>query len=107
MLMQSLNEHKPLVEKLTKTGEALAKLCAEEESSKVMDIVESDNGRYAALRSELRARQQALEQALQVIANKFILNKHISHFKLLKKFDFLEHIALSRIRQAFCDIVLF
>lgn len=65
LLIQSINEHKPLVEKLNKTGEALIKLCNEEEGTKVQDILDNDNARYAALRAELRARQQTLEQALQ------------------------------------------
>lgn len=65
LLLQSINEHKPLVEKLNKTGEALIKLCNEEEGIKVQDILDNDNARYAALRAELRSRQQALEQALQ------------------------------------------
>ncbi|XP_012271176.1 microtubule-actin cross-linking factor 1 isoform X24 [Orussus abietinus] len=64
-LVQSINEHKPLVEKLNKTGEALIKLCNEEEGVKVQDVLDNDNARYAALRAELRGRQQALEQALQ------------------------------------------
>jgi len=54
-----------LVEKLNKTGEALIKLCNDEEGGKVQDILDADNARYAALRSELRQRQQALEHALQ------------------------------------------
>ena len=65
LLVQSINEHKPLVDKLNKTGEALSRLCNEEEAGKVQDVLDSDNARYAALRAELRARQQALEQALQ------------------------------------------
>ncbi|XP_033358552.1 dystonin isoform X15 [Bombus vosnesenskii] len=64
-LVQSINEHKPLVEKLNKTGEALLKLCNEEEGIKIQDILEADTTRYAALRAELRGRQQTLEQALQ------------------------------------------
>ncbi|XP_053979642.1 dystonin isoform X38 [Hylaeus volcanicus] len=65
LLMQSINEHRPLVEKLNKTGEALIKLCNEEEGIKIQDILEADTTRYAALRAELRSRQQTLEQALQ------------------------------------------
>nr|QVD39310.1 Dystonin [Schistocerca gregaria] len=65
LLMQSINEHKPLVEKLNKTGEALIKLVSDDEAAKVQEIVESDNSRYAGLRSDLRQRQQALEKALQ------------------------------------------
>lgn len=66
VLVQSIAEHKPLVDKLTKTGEALMRLTNEEDALKVQEILDSDNARYAALRSELRQRQQALEKALQV-----------------------------------------
>lgn len=66
LLVQSITEHKPLVDKLTKTGEALIRLTNEEDGAKVQEILDSDNARYAALRSELRLRQQALEKALQV-----------------------------------------
>lgn len=65
LLVQSITEHKPLVDKLTKTGEALIRL-TNEDGAKVQEILDSDNARYAALRSELRLRQQALEKALQV-----------------------------------------
>jgi len=65
MFVQSINEHKPLVEKLNKTGEALVRLVNPEEGAKVQDVLDSDNARYAALRLELRQRQQALEKALQ------------------------------------------
>lgn len=66
MLIQSLGEQKPLVEKLNKTGEALIRLCNDEEGGKVQEVLDSDNSRYGALRAELRQRQQALEKALQV-----------------------------------------
>lgn len=65
MFVQSINEHKPLVDKLNKTGEALIRLCNEDDGSKVQELIDSDNERYAALKLELRERQQALEKALQ------------------------------------------
>jgi DNA repair exonuclease SbcCD ATPase subunit len=64
-LLQAINEHKPLVDKLNKTGGALTRLCGEEDAAKVQGILESDNQRYNALKSALRARQQALEEAMQ------------------------------------------
>ena len=64
-LMQSIADHKPLLDKLNKTGEALASLVAEDDAAKINDLLDSDNQRYAALRTELRERQQALEKALQ------------------------------------------
>lgn len=64
-LVQSISEHKPLLDKLNKTGEALSNLVADEDAAKIHEILDNDNARYAALRTELRERQQALEQALQ------------------------------------------
>lgn len=64
-LVQSISEHKPLLDKLNKTGEALAALVAEDDAAKVGDILDQDNARYAALKAELRERQQALDDALQ------------------------------------------
>ncbi|XP_017784158.1 PREDICTED: dystonin isoform X28 [Nicrophorus vespilloides] len=65
MFLQSINEHKPLVDKLNKTGEALIRLCNDDDGTKVQELIDSDNDRYAALKLELRERQQALEEALQ------------------------------------------
>lgn len=62
MLQQSIAGHKPLVDKLIKTGEALSKLCGEEDAAKIQDTVEHDCDRYNAIRAELRQRQQELEQ---------------------------------------------
>lgn len=65
MFVQSINEHKPLVDKLNKTGEALIRLCNDDDSAKVQELLDACNERYAALRLELRERQEALEKALQ------------------------------------------
>jgi dystonin len=65
MFIQSINDHKPLVDKLNKTGEALIRLCNDDDGSKVQELLDNDNARYTALKLELRERQQALEQALQ------------------------------------------
>ncbi|CAG9131638.1 unnamed protein product [Plutella xylostella] len=65
MLQQSIAGHKPILDKLVKTGEALARLCGDEDANKIQDIVETDLDRYNALKAELRQRQLELEQALQ------------------------------------------
>lgn len=66
MFIQWISDQKPLVDKLNKTGEALIRLVNEDDGVKVQDILDGDNARYSALRAQLRQRQQALEQALQV-----------------------------------------
>ncbi|ODN01709.1 Dystonin [Orchesella cincta] len=63
--IQSLNEHKPLLDKLNKTGGALVRLCNDDDSGKVQEIMHHDNERYNALRIHLRDKQQQLEKALQ------------------------------------------
>ncbi|XP_053967047.1 dystonin isoform X25 [Anastrepha ludens] len=64
-LLLSITEHKPLLDKLNKTGEALTALVSDDDSAKINDFLDTDNARYAALRLELRERQQMLENALQ------------------------------------------
>lgn len=63
--LQSIADHKPLLDKLNKTGGALLKLVNEEDGNKIQDLLESDNDRYNALKNALRERGQALEDALQ------------------------------------------
>ncbi|XP_067121200.1 microtubule-actin cross-linking factor 1-like isoform X10 [Centruroides vittatus] len=65
VLLQSINEHKPLVDKLNKTGTTLMKLCKEEDNAKLTEILDSDNSRYNALKNILRNHQNTLEEALQ------------------------------------------
>jgi len=66
MFIQWVSDQKPLVDKLNKTGEALIRLVNDDDGSKVQDVLDADNARYSALKAQLRQRQQALEQALQV-----------------------------------------
>lgn len=64
-LLQSILEHKPLLDKLNKTGEALGALVTDDDNGKINEILTTDSARYSALRQEVRERQQALENALQ------------------------------------------
>lgn len=64
-LMQTVANHKPLIDKFNKTGEAFAQLVTRHDANHIQDIVEGVNSRYNALKSELRDRQLALEKALQ------------------------------------------
>jgi DNA repair exonuclease SbcCD ATPase subunit len=63
-LMQSVQDHKPVLDRLNKTGGALLRLIVEDDSYRVQDIIETDNQRYNALKADLRERMQALEDAM-------------------------------------------
>ncbi|XP_022258014.1 dystonin-like, partial [Limulus polyphemus] len=65
VLLQSVNEHKPLVDKLNKTGHALLRLCEKNDGVRVKECMDSDNSRYTALRNSLKDKQNELEEALQ------------------------------------------
>lgn len=64
-LMQTVNNHKPLIDKFNKTGEAFANLVSRHDAAHIHEIVDTINHRYNALKAELRERQLALEKALQ------------------------------------------
>merc|ERR1719225_1882171 len=63
-LMQSVQDHKPVLDRLNKTGGALLRLIIEDDADRVQDIVETDNQRYNNLKADLRERMQALEEAM-------------------------------------------
>ena len=63
-LMQSVQDHKPVLDRLNKTGGALLRLIVEDNADRVQDIVETDNQRYNNLKADLRERMQALEDAM-------------------------------------------
>ncbi len=64
-LVQSVQDHKPVLDRLNKTGGALLRLVAEDDAYRVQDLIETDNQRYNDLKLRLRERQQALEEAMQ------------------------------------------
>ncbi|KAL7025323.1 hypothetical protein ACKWTF_013447 [Chironomus riparius] len=64
-LMNTVANHKPLIDKFNKTGDAFATLVARHDGIVIHDVVEGVNSRYNALKTELRERQLALERALQ------------------------------------------
>ena len=63
-LMQSVQDHKPVLDRLNKTGGALLRLIVEDDADRVQDIVETDNQRYNNLKADLREKMQALEDAM-------------------------------------------
>jgi chromosome segregation ATPase len=66
--MQSVQDHKPVLDRLNKTGGALLRLIIEDDAYRVQDIIETDNQRYNDLKVALRERMAALEAAMQECA---------------------------------------
>ena len=64
-LMQSVQDHKPVIDRLNKTGGALLRLVIEDDAYRVQEIIESDNERYNNLKAALRERMNELEKAMQ------------------------------------------
>ena len=55
-LMQSVQDHKPVLDRLNKTGGALLRLIVEDDACHVQDTAVYDNQRYSNLRADLRER---------------------------------------------------
>ncbi|CAG2163885.1 unnamed protein product [Oppiella nova] len=71
-LLQSVAEHKPLVDRLMKTGTALMRVIYEQDARQVQKIMDSDSDRYNKLRNILREHENALEAALQATSQFFV-----------------------------------
>merc|ERR1719367_2686496 len=67
-LMQSVQDHKPVLDRLNKTGGALLRLVIEDDAYRIQDIIETDNQRYNDLKVSLRERMAMLEAAMQECA---------------------------------------
>ena len=55
-LMQSVQDQKPVLDRLNKTGGALLRLIVEDDACHVQDTAVYDNQRYSNLRADLRER---------------------------------------------------
>merc|ERR1719367_1888020 len=64
-LMQSVQDHKPVLDRLNKTGGALLRLVIEDDAYRIQEIMETDNERYNNLKAALRERQAELDKAMQ------------------------------------------
>lgn len=65
LLKQSIADKKPLVDRLTKTGNALLKLVGEEEGDQVQAIMDGDTERYDRIKNSIREQANNLDEALQ------------------------------------------
>ena len=81
-----MQDHKPEIDRLNKTGNALVKLCGEQDCLKVQKILDKDNKKLDHMRNSLRDRSMSIDEALQQSAevSKFNIGKT---FHLTKKFS--------------------
>ena len=68
-LKQDVVDHKPMVDRLNKTGAALLQLCGEQDAEKVKDTLDDDNQRIEKVRSGVRDRSNSIDEALQQSAD--------------------------------------
>lgn len=64
-LQRSINEHKPVLEKLNKTGQSLINIVQERDSKQVKRLMDDINERYNNLKNKLRDQQLILDSAMQ------------------------------------------
>lgn len=64
-LNRSINEHKPVLEKLNKTGQSLINIVQERDGKQVKRLMDDINDRFNNLKIKLRDQQLILDSALQ------------------------------------------
>ena len=64
LLKQDIADHKPLIEKLNKTGPVLLKLVGEPDTEDIQHVLDSDAARFEAIRSNVRELSNNLDEAL-------------------------------------------
>jgi hypothetical protein len=65
VLKQEVQDHKPVIDRLNKTGNALVKLCGEQDCLKVQKMLDKDNKKLDNMRNSLRDRSLSIDEALQ------------------------------------------
>ena len=65
VLKQEVQDHKPVIDRLNKTGTALSKLCGPEDAVKVQKTLDEDNKRLEDLRNVLKEKSLSIDEALQ------------------------------------------
>ena len=77
-LKQNIADHKPVVDRLNKTGSALLLLAAGDDSERLQSLIDDDNTRFDAVKNSARERSNSLDEALQQAAEvMFILMSNI------------------------------
>ncbi len=65
VLKRDVNDHKPQIDRLVKTGSALLKLVGDEDVEKLQDMMETDSARFDGIKNAIRERSNSLDEALQ------------------------------------------
>ena len=81
VMKQDVDDHKPLLDRLNKTGGALVKLLGDAEGEELQHMVEDDNLRFDGIRSGMRERSNSLEEALQQTSEVVLLQQLLSPVK--------------------------
>ena len=67
-LKQNIADHKPVVDRLNKTGSALLMLAGGDDSERLQSLIDDDNTRFDAVKNSARERSNSLDEALQQAA---------------------------------------
>lgn len=65
VLKQEVQDHKPDVDRLNKTGGALIKICGEQEGGQVQKIMDDQNAKMEDVKNYLKDRSLSIDEALQ------------------------------------------
>ena len=69
LLKQNIADHKPILDRLNKTGSALLHLVTEgDDAERLRSLIDDDNARFDAVKNSARERANALDEALQQAA---------------------------------------
>lgn len=67
-LKQNIADHKPVVDRLNKTGSALLLLAGGDDSERLQSLIDDDIARFDAVKNRARERFNSLDEALQQAA---------------------------------------
>ena len=58
-------DHKPVLDRLNKTGSALLKLVGDEDIEKLQELLDQDGAHFDRIKNGIRERSNSLDEALQ------------------------------------------
>lgn len=65
VIKHNIADHKPLLDRLNKTGSALLKLVDDDEAERLQELLDNDNARFEIIKNDVRERANSLDEALQ------------------------------------------